>query len=449
MFDLYTNKNSSQKFKDTIISFIDELRINIQTGKDIYEYLFQKISQMYRGEIPPSSYNLYQYLKLLHATLADTEASQPPKNYFACSGHCKFYVDLNKRAIEVGYSFTINLNFKISNYQMDENNQEKIRTSNLVKIYFSNKKSLSVDLKYPFLLIVKEIRKEYIKTFPLDEWINLIITIVNANSSLHFYFYVNGENHVNPYKIENLSLKCDDTIKYIDFFTDFYGEVSSIFMFSQKEQGPPGINNSGFLSQFKNYKEGLWKKTKIDSFFKVLPTFDSVSQELGKSKTVYIKSPQAKTSEKKKTLWDNLVFVFTPINYIYTRPNFVEDVFGQYQLQFSGNIRNHRNQNYQKKIMLVSGFNNFYPIAEMFLIYPETLTEHNFEIFLKIIGSILNFRKQNLKCVKQNKLFKILSMFMEKYPNKVYTEHILNALDSLGKTLFINNTESICSKYFN
>ena len=449
LFDLYTNKNTSQKLKDAIISFLDELRINIQTGKDIYEYLFQKISQIYRGESPPSSNNLYQYLKLLHAILADTEAAQSPKNYFACSGHCKFYVDLNKKAIEVGYSFTINLNFKISNYYVDEKNQDKNRISNLVKIYFSNKKSLSVDLQYPFLLIVKEIRKEFIKTFPLDDWINLIITIVNGNNGLYFYFYVNGENHVNPYKIEKLSLKCDDTIKYIDFFNNFYGEVSSIFMFSQTEQGPPGINNSGFLSQFKNFKEGLWKKTKIDSFFKILPNYESLSQDLSKSKTVYIKSPQIKTNEKKRTLWDNLVFIFTPINYLDTRPNYVEDGFGQYQLQFSGNIRNHRNQNYQKKLMLVSGFNNFYPIAEMFLIYPEILTEQNFEIFLKIIGSILNFRKQNLRGVKQNKLFKILSMFMEKYPNKVFTEKILNALDSLGKTLFINNLETLCSNYFN
>ena len=449
LFDLYTNKNTSQKLKDAIISFLDELRINIQTGKDIYEYIFQKISQIYRGETPPSSNNLYQYLKLLHATLADTEASQPPKNYFACSGHCKFFVDLNKKAIEVGYSFTINLNFKISNYHADEKNPDKNRISNLVKIYFSNKKSLSIDLQYPFLLIVKEIRKEYIKTLPLDDWINLIITIVNGNNGLFFYFYVNGENHVNPYKIEKLSLKSQDTIKYLDFFNNFYGEVSSIFMFSQTDPGPAGVNYSGFLLQFKNYKEGLWKKTKIDSFFKALPNFDSVTQELSKSRTVYIKAPQTKTNEKKKTLWDNLIFVFTPINYFDTRPNYVEDCFGQYQLQFSGNIRNHRNPNYQKKLMLVSGFNNFYPIAEMFLIYPETLTEQNFEIFLKIIGSILNFRKQNLKAVKQNKLFKILSMFMEKYPNKVYTEKILNALDSLGKTLFINNLEKLCSNYFN
>ena len=449
LFDLYSHPKTSQSLKDKILFLLNELRYNIQTGKDVYEYLFQKLSQVYRGEITPTANNLYTYLKLLNIVLADTEACQPPKNFFACSGgHCKFSVDLNKKPIEVGSSFSIILNFKISNY-IAEDNPDKNRISNLVKIYFSNKKTLSVDLMYPFFLIVKEIRKEFIKTFPNDEWINLIITIANVSNSFQFFFYVNGENHPYPFKIEKLSLKCDDTIKYIDFFNNFYGEVTSIYMFSQNDQGPPGMNNSNFLSQFKSFKEGLWKKAKIDALFQILPTYESINQDLLKSKTVYIKSPQTKLGEKKNTLWEDLVFVFTPINYCQTRPNIVEDAFSHYTMQFSGNIKNHIYQSYQKKLALVSGFSNFYPIAEMFLIYPETLTEQNFELFLKTIGNILNFRKQNLKSVKPSKLFKILSMFMEKYPNQIFTEKILNALDSLGKSLFINNTESICSNYFN
>ena len=73
-------------------------------------------------------------------------------------------------------------------------------------------------------------------------------------------------------------------------------------------------------------------RAKIDGFFKILPAYDSINQELLKSRTVYIKSPQVKVGEKKekkKTLWDNLVFMFTPINYYYTKSNVVEDVFGK------------------------------------------------------------------------------------------------------------------------
>jgi len=87
------------------------------------------------------------------------------------------------------------------------------------------------------------------------------------------------------------------------------------------------------------------------------------------SKSIYFKSAKVGSKEdKKKMLNDNLVFLFTPINYSKNNPNIVEDVLGQYQMQFSGNIRNHQFQIYQKKLLYVSDLNNFFPIAEMFLI---------------------------------------------------------------------------------
>ena len=448
LFDLFSKNNSSKTLKDASISLIEVLIANIQTGKDIFEYLFQKLSQIYRGEIEPTSKNLHTYLKLLQTVLAEIEP-RTPKNYFACSGHCQFNVDMNKVLLEVGHSFSINLNFKISNCDPEQKNN---RLSNLVKIYFSNQKSLSFDLLYPYFIIVKEVGKEFLKPLAsdeCDEWLNLLITIVNLKNTMQVYFYVNGEKHMTPYKIEKFGIKPDTSIKYINFFNNFYGEVGSIYMFSQKESGNPGVNNSGFLNQLKNYTEGLWKKSKIDSFLKILQTYDSIDKGDNTSKISVIKSYNGKIAENRRSLFDNLVFLFSPINTDDKRPNIIEDTFGKYVMKYSGNIKSHKFQSYQKKLLLVGGFSNFYPIAEMFLIYPEILTEPNFEIFLKTLGSTLNFRKQNLKIVNKSKLFKILSMFMEKYPNKVYTEKILNALFSLGKTLFINNLETECSTYFN
>ena len=57
------------------------------------------------------------------------------------------------------------------------------------------------------------------------------------------------------------------------------------------------------------------EKKIIDDFRKILQNYDSINQDLTKSRTVYIKSPQTKVGEKKKLLLDNLVFCFTPINY--------------------------------------------------------------------------------------------------------------------------------------
>ena len=301
LFDLYSNENISQNLKEAIISLIEELLSNIQTGKEIYEYIFQKLSLIYRGELARTETNLETYLTLLKTLFTEIE-TRPPKKYFACNGNCQFNVDLNNYLLQTGYSFSFNLNFRISNYQMDEKIQENNRISNLVELHFDNHNSISISLQYPFFLVVKKIRDDYIKILPLDEWINLIITIVVSENDLILYFLVNGENNNISCKIENFGLKQNTIIKYIYFFNNFYGGVSSIVMFSFNEPGNPGITNHKFLSEMKNYTEGLWKKKKIDSFLKLLTNYDSMIREPGK------------IEEKKKTLFDNLLFVFSPMN---------------------------------------------------------------------------------------------------------------------------------------
>ena len=114
LFNLYTNKNSSDKLKKSILSLIEELCPNIQTGKDVFEYLFQKLAKIYRGEIQPTSTNLYHYLNLLSSVLCEIDSITKPRNYFACSGNCKFVIDMSKREVKVAYSFTIIISIFLS-----------------------------------------------------------------------------------------------------------------------------------------------------------------------------------------------------------------------------------------------------------------------------------------------------------------------------------------------
>ena len=270
LFELYINKNTTDKLKSSIQSFIEELVLNIKAGKEIYEYLFQKLAKIYRGEMPATANNTKNYLNLLNSILCEADILKP-KNYFSCTGgNCKFQLEMkDKKAVEVSYSFTININFKLSICQ-DEKNPSKNKVSNLVKLTFSNKKELSIDLKYPFSLIIKEIRKEPIKILSNTEWVNLNITTVNINNKLNLFINVSGENNLSPFKLTTLSLKFDDKIESIEFFNNFYGKVSSICMFSQKDSGPPGVTSTAFLSELKNYKEGLWKRKIIDNFFQMI-----------------------------------------------------------------------------------------------------------------------------------------------------------------------------------
>ena len=51
-------------------------------------------------------------------------------------------------------------------------------------------------------------------------------------------------------------------------------------------------------------------------------------------------------------------------------------------LDKDNSIWNHRYQQYQKKIYLVCDITNFLPIAEIFLVHPQLLTEQNLELYL-------------------------------------------------------------------
>ena len=359
LFNLYLKKDTNEELKTSIINLLNILRINIETGKEIYEYLFQNLSKLYRGEEDLKPNRMKNYLFLLYTILDETENCLKPRNYFSCNGNGRFILDCNEQIL-VGYSFTIIMNFKISksDYVEDDNDIERI--SNLVSLTFSNNISITVDLKYPFFLIIKEIKAGFIKQLPNEEWINLLITFVISNKTLKISIHVNGENNDSNYKI-NLKnpLKPTDTIVSIEFFNKFYGEVSSMTMFSQKEEGKPGVMNKNFLMTFNGFRGGLWKKKNMEKFIEILNQFSSIDK--GENVEKILKTSASKKNikheEEKKYLIDNLLFVFTPFNCYNTQ--LIEDYFGRYQLILNGDIKNHRYQCYQKKLSLVCNLSNF------------------------------------------------------------------------------------------
>ena len=73
LFELYINKNTNDKLKNSILSLLEELSPNIKTGKDIYQYIFQKLAKLYRGELPATSNNVNNYLNLLCSILSEAD----------------------------------------------------------------------------------------------------------------------------------------------------------------------------------------------------------------------------------------------------------------------------------------------------------------------------------------------------------------------------------------
>ena len=349
----------------------------------------------------------------MNTILGETDNIQKPRNYFSCSGQGRFEVDLTKEKIELGTYLTFIINFKIG---ASSKNLEELGTAKLIKIDFSNGDSFTIELENQMFLKIKESGKT-IKVCPPKVWINLVVCIFNLNKKLDFYFFTNGENSFQSNKINTPKLRSDDCIDSVIFFDNFYGEVSSMSMAVTKEANNWCISNN-FLKWFSGYKEGLWKKKYSDSFFKMLKGLVPTDSNYTKSRTVYFKKTEIKDNPNfsgfKKDYADYLVFVFTPFNVFKLDEGEVEDSLGKFKLNYCGNIRNHQYQCYQKKLILVNGITNIIPIAELFLIRPKTLNEENLQLFLKIIINILNYRKYNIKAVKECGLFQILSLFIEK-----------------------------------
>ena len=422
-FKLYLKKDSKQQLKDSILNLLKELIINIEITKEIYEFIFQKISYLYREKEEITAQKLTEYLTLLNTIVGDTINCQKPYNYFACPGNNLFELNLSNKKIGIGKSLTININFKISNSSLNKEDNNEENLVSLLKIIFSNNQSFSLDLKYPMFLMAKEIHNNYIRTLPNDEWVNLIFTIVNGDK---LYIFVNGENNLSPYKFP-IQLKATDTIDSIIFFDKFKGEVSSMTMLVQSndDKDKPNSLNNIFLLGMKNFQQGIWKRKIFDNFIKFLKNINQ------------------------KDISKDLVFIFTPFNYSNENPNKIENALDDsLQLNFSGSLLNHRYTCYQKKLENLGVIQNFPPIADFFLLYPQSLSPNNFALFFKIIINIINFRKKNMITVKECKLFQILSLFIEKYPKELFDDNILELFIQIGKAIFSMNNESLCKSYF-
>ena len=183
LFELYL-ENSNDILKKSILNLIKELILNIEVDKIIFEFIFQKLSFLYREKEKISSTNLTNYLTLLNTILSDIESRLKPHNYFSCNGDGYFNVNLAELDLSINFSITFIINFKIGKIYIDK------KISNLLKINFSNGNSINIDLEYPKSLIVKEIKSNVIKSFPENEWINLIVTLTGAENKINLYFLI-------------------------------------------------------------------------------------------------------------------------------------------------------------------------------------------------------------------------------------------------------------------
>ena len=455
LFEIYLNKNTNYELKNAIISLLTELRINIKLNKTIFEYIFQNLSSVYRSDEVNDDTYFNDNLTLLNSILGETENILKPRNYFTCNGTGKimFEADNNKKI-----KFEDCLIFILSFYiNLDRESNDNKYLCNIISIKLE-KININFELNSKGDLLLKD---RIIVTLPKKEWINLVLYLhPNKEKKLELFYHANGAK-IQKLNFNDINWSPTEGKNSIEFFDNFYGEVTSIILFSLKNEYFSQIRNEQFYYFFKNNKNGIWKKKIYNEFIQHISNFNYFEivqnnnnlkhkREISSKNLNKINSKKEliNIEKKQKNLKDNLLFILTAFNYTDTCPNIIEDCLGKNHCFFYGNIRNHKYTCYQNKINFLINLNNLLPIAEVFLIHQKLANEKNFELYLQIIENILNYRKKNIKSIKICKFFKILCLFLEKYPKHLFTEKILSSFINIGKTMFSNDSEFLSKSYF-
>ena len=447
LFELFLKENNMPQIKTALTELLSEISINIQISKDVFNFIFQKFSKLYRKEknflinLKNMNYTFNDYflslLELLHIIFSKSNKEKIlPSNYFSCFGNNSFNLNFNKNNLDLVNYFSLILNFKISKSKIIEKNPQLFGKCRLITInLLDNNKSINVELKYPNNLFIIDGDEEIkVKTIPSGDWVTLIVTFSENKSYISTYFSVNGDNMniKEPLKIKNIKLKKEDKINSITFFDNFYGEVTSIVIFSQKNIECFNIFSKN-IKYFSEIKKGLWDRKHILNFIKY---------------TQNINYSEKKRDKGGGNLYNDLISIFSPINNNSNQPKIIEDCFGRYLIEINGNVNNHKYYQYQRNINQICSINNFIPIAEMFIIYQnELLNDKNLLEYLKLISKIV-YGRDNLVAMNKYNFFKLLGLILEKLPNQFFNKDILNVFENIGNNILEQNIKDFYSDFF-
>ena len=104
LFELYLQDKSTEALKKSILNLIKELILNIEVNKKIFEFIFQKLSLLYREEEKIDSDSLSKYLTLLQCIISEIESRKKPLNYFCCNGNGNFNINLADLELSINFS---------------------------------------------------------------------------------------------------------------------------------------------------------------------------------------------------------------------------------------------------------------------------------------------------------------------------------------------------------
>ena len=478
LIDLYISPQIKDDNEALIEKLIKIIKEHTTMMRSTFEYVYQKLSLYFANknkEILDENL-LVKYLKVLNILYSENSLpnevsiEKEIKNYIYFNGqNSALFFKLNDKitnlntdfpTLENGFSIVfwcyIKKDLMTKFYELDEKNKFKLVEIKIgghkINLVFDDINNLKVILDDNDSSIIN------VKScFKFDSW-NNICFMINPKSAfkLDINIVINGKTN-NSFLPITKEFQISDKINDILLFKNFLGLVTSVLFFSFEL-------NSKQIQYFTTLKYGFNKNKILYEFF-LKNSKDYLSNGVNQHKY----SKQIKV-DKYLNLFDfslkkqnikNLICFLCPFNYN-KEQNLINDIFGNFCgiLTENDGINNYKNNT--KSIKKIGGMNNLLPLIELIYssnsraknikydnINKNILSEKTFLLYFKILNTTLVKKPKNIIDANLRRFFPSLSIFLEKFPSKVFTSEILKIFINIGKEAFESNYNNTNDTFIN
>ena len=501
---IYAEKNEKyyiQLLKDLIVLLFKKLGLN----KDIYRYILSYITNFLNeknnNEKNNNYFNEYNYYQLLNIILFFYQSieDEEPINYFYFNGDKNANILLNNtdnNFLNLDNTLHVLFFVKLIDYNyispLKDNNNNSIIDTNLMYIKFKDTKfTIIINIKYKDIGDAVEITKEEkskhsiinipYNLFNIKETNNVV---VKMGSNLKIEIYINGNEIPLSSDIIQEDNKNTNKIEYIQFFNGFYGLCSTIILYKDNSKYKLNSIFPEFLISNQNsktsnktisnyYQNGLFKEELFIQFIKA-DLKNNIEEKNIYDNTIKNISDQNLNSLK-QFIDNNLISIYIPTrtiirSYLKTKiedkksiDEIIKDIILLDSISnFNAYLKNNNNLSssrmggvhiltniFQDYSMDIGGINHFLPLIEVMTNYNELLTNKNLELFMNIILYLFSNHKKLIANEQNSKFFYYLSLFLEKIPEKFYTDVAVHIKSILLTLESLDNENSYNGGYDN
>ena len=429
LIEKYLEETMNQTQKEKIEEFFKSISNPFQIGKNIYDFIYQKVGKIFHDPIILETEKWYQtyekcidLLTIFYST--NNKNNETFKEYFfyLCDNEFKFDIKEDNK-----FNIDEFINFNLFIYVNDFYKNNDVIIS---KIIFNENEELLIKLKNKFEIqvlynntIVENIDENNSFNLNKDKW-NFIKIKIQSNEILI---------EINEKKINIKTQKKLIEILDLIFFSKFQGLVSSIIVSDND------LENIEYFS--KKYIKKLLDEIQL---FEVIKEKKNKINEnkLNESKKEETKQMEEdnnededliKTEENNKE--ENCYFTFiAPVTYFYKKKKYNELTTLYIKNDFPF-FYSFDNQYYKENIFLIGGIKNILPLFEILIKFfdKEANIELMFTKIIELLSIILSF-DNNIEDANVCNFFQIFLLFLEKVEQ--YNENYLIKTQKFFESLF-------------